>query len=327
VADLVKKLPQWLVEVIVKGGMDAALDVTYDITKKFQPAHFDEELKGMAMATGIDVKQYRRLAMFPELIKAACTIVGAHGNATSQTSTPGSLYQIRALDWDSSSPLRQWPLVTVYHPAAGQGHAFAVVGWVGLVGTIGTGYSSAGIGLSEKVWLTDDSVMSRIGTPWTYVLRDVLQYADDLSSAVSMLVNAKRTCAIHVGVGDRNTMDFRGIEYAAKIINIYDDKNQPAYPQHPQLNGVVYWDKHKQPTGDYCLGSLLQEYYGQLDIETYIHIVSMFQTGDMHIALYDFENEFMFVANAAAPGESGPHNAYDRQFVKFNMPALFAEQM
>jgi hypothetical protein len=33
----------------------------------------------------------------------------------------------------------------------------------------------------------------------------------------------------------------------------------------------------------------------------------------------------MFVANAKGSGESGPLNAYDRQFVQFDLASLFNE--
>lgn len=44
------------------------------------------------------------------------------------------------------------------------------------------------------------------------------------------------------------------------------------------------------------------------------------QTGDMHIAVYDFGVDLMFVANASPDGEQ---LAYDSTFVQFTMSKLW----
>jgi hypothetical protein len=45
--------------------------------------------------------------------------------------------------------------------------------------------------------------MTRYGNPWTYVLRDVLYDAKNISTALAILTNTHRTCAIHLGLGSR----------------------------------------------------------------------------------------------------------------------------
>lgn len=323
VASYIKYFPEEIRDWIANFGLDAALDLTAEITKPYTSPRFEEEIKGWAAGSGVSEALIRRLNMLPELTKAACTMFGAWGNATSATG--GSLFQLRALDWDVNAPIKDMPAVVVYHPVEGDGHAFANIGWPGMIGSL-TGYSSSSIGISEKVWLTDEDVTSRFGTPWTYVLRDVLQYANELDDALSMLANAHRTCAIHVGVGDSVTGQFRGIEYAYKALNIYDDNNQPTYADHPHFEGLVYWDKHKQPTHDPCLPALLQKYYGSINAENTIqNIAAEFETGNAQVAVYDFAKDLVYVANPRADGESGPLDAYARQYVRFDMKQIFAE--
>ena len=61
------------------------------------------------------------------------------------------------------------------------------------------------------------------------------------------------------------------------------------------FTGLVFVDKHTQPSSDPCLNTLLHKYYGQLNPEnTLRYITSEFQTGDMHIAIYDFQNNLMY---------------------------------
>lgn len=77
----------------------------------------------------------------------------------------------------------------VYHPNAGNGHAFAILTWAGFVGAM-TGFSSAPMGVCEKVWLGYNGTSSRIGAPWHFVLRDILQYDIDVDSAIRYISNA-----------------------------------------------------------------------------------------------------------------------------------------
>lgn len=60
---------------------------------------------------------------------------------------------MQALDWDTTGPFQAYPVVMVRHPSdPDDGHSFVTVGYAGEVGAI-SGYSSAGVALSEKVWI------------------------------------------------------------------------------------------------------------------------------------------------------------------------------
>jgi len=71
----------------------------------------------------------------------------------------------------------------------------------------------------------------------------------------------------------------------------------------------------------------LNKYYGSISPAISIeYITSIVQTGDLLVALYDFGQQQLFVANARADNETGPDNAYDRAFVQVNLTTLFNEQ-
>lgn len=317
-------LPEDLRHLIEKYGIQAALDATYMMTKQYTPSRFYEEIQGIADGSGVPYNQIRGMAMLPELIKAACSMFGAWGEATA--SLNGTLVQLRALDWNADGPFQEFAAVVVYHPKEGDGHAFATVGFTGLVGTF-TGLSVAPVGICEKVWLGYNGTSTRFGAPWTFVLRDILQYDMDIDSAISRMADARRTCSIFVGVGDGQTQQFRGIEYSHETLNVYNDRNYPVVGAHAIIPGVMYWDKHVQPSNDACLPDLLQQYHGQLDAANTIkYITSQAQTGNLHIAIYDFASLYMYVAYAS-PGDGHGHNvvnAYDRPFTRLDMAKLFA---
>ena len=67
----------------------------------------------------------------------------------------GKTYQLRALDFDTDGPFKDYPQITVYHPS--EGYPYANVGWPGTVGLL-TGFSSQQLGISEiGVSFPDDS--------------------------------------------------------------------------------------------------------------------------------------------------------------------------
>lgn len=53
--------------------------------------------------------------------------------------------------------------------------------------------------------------MTRYGNPWTYVLRDVLYEASNITHAIDILKKAHRTCAIHLGLSSAVDHTFRMI--------------------------------------------------------------------------------------------------------------------
>jgi len=314
-------LPAWLREFIEKEGYIAALDLTYYLTEAYTPTYFYDEIRGMAEGAGLDYDKALRVHMFPELIKAQCSMFGAWGPAITQASGP--LLQLRALDWETHGPFQKYPVVIVYHPSADNGHPYSVVSWSGFIGAI-TGYSSAPLALSQKVWINYNESSTRAGIPFHFLLRDILQFDNTIDDGINRIINAQRTCSIFVGLGDP-VNKFRAIEYAYEEVNVFDDFNYPLYQNHPRFAGLVYIDKHPQPSTHACLASLLQKYYGQLDALTTIqHISAELQTGDMHIAVYDFAKQYMYVANASPVVNGTVIPAYDRPFLRLDMVQQFA---
>ena len=61
------------------------------------------------------------------------------------------------------------------------------------------------------------------------------------------------------------------------------------------------------------LAKQLTTLHGKLTAEATIRdVVPIVQTGDLHIAVYDFPRNVMYVANARADYETGPDFAYQR---------------
>jgi hypothetical protein len=274
-------------------------------------------MQGIADGAGVPVKDIQNYNMFPELTKAACTIVGANNAATPN----GKIAHLRGLDFDPTAPMKNFPQVTIYHDA--EGPVLANVGWSGMIGVL-TGLSNTTIGIGEKVWINHPKgADGTAGEPWMFILRDALA-APNMDAALKRIQSANRTCAIHVGVGDSTTNTFNGLTIAAHAYDVYNWTSLN-WTGHPIIEDVFYWDKHSQPSHDPCLGEYLQENYGNLTAETLaIKVAAPYQTGNMHCVTFDYEANVAYIANARKTYVTdGDLNAYNRQFTMLNLKDLW----
>merc|ERR1719197_1423980 len=150
-----KYVPKDIADLIAVYGLDAVLDLQYLLMKNHISDEFKAEVEGIAETSGLSFDLIMRLTVFPDMVKAHCSMVGAWGNATPD----GSLVQLRALDWATNSPLQKWPLITVFH---NNGTSFSTLGWPLFLGAL-TGMSSRPLGVCEKVWLSYDGKSRRNG--------------------------------------------------------------------------------------------------------------------------------------------------------------------
>ncbi|XP_025105815.1 protein dcd1B-like [Pomacea canaliculata] len=322
-------LQEWFLEDVANFGLDVALDLELLATDKYTGDYFFEEARGLAEAAGIDYKKLLRIHMIGELTKGSCSMVGAWGGSVS---TPDSLLQLRALDWVVDGPFKEHPQVTVYHPTnVSNGHAFANFGWTSWIGSI-TGMSSQRMAISEiGVSFPDESFgkESRFGIPFTFVLRDILQFDKTLNDSIKRITEAHRTCDLILGVGDGKEKEFRGIQYSASVANFFTDTNlEPKQDWHPRITDIVYFGMDWLCPGySEVLARQLTLYHGNLTAELLMReVVPIVQTGSLQVAVYNLTSNMVLLANARASYETGPDNAYERQYVELNMTELFEEK-
>jgi len=324
----IDQLPTWLADMIADFGLDAALEATELLTRLYTPSYFYDEFNGFADATGADYQTIVNVHMIASLTQGDCSMLGSWGTALDPNS-PTKLLQLRALDWNMDGPFRNAPAVTVYHPD--QGNTFAMVGMVGMMTAL-TGLSNQKLGISEiGVAYPDDTFgsESRIGYPFLFLLRDILQWDVTIDDATNRMANAKRTCDLILGVGDGKTNEFRGYEYSYSVLNAFDDTNQmPLADWHPRINNTVYWGMDWICPGDnIILSHQILQFHGQLTPEVAIkNLASVEESGSNHIAYYDLTNLVLYVAFASPAGAPGPAKGCARQFTKFNATLLFNEQ-
>jgi len=322
-----KKFPPKVVDFLATEGLDGAFFGTYELTKKYTGNYFYEELHGLADASGADYHKILGIHMIGEVTKGSCSMFGAWGTATAST---GSLLQLRALDWDVDGPFKNFPQITVYHSTnASDGNSFANVGWTGWLGSI-TGINDKRMAISEiGVSFPDETfgTESRIGIPFTFLLRDILQWDHTLDDSINRMANAKRTCNLILGVGDGKLPAFRSVQYSGSNIRFFDDQNmQPVYDWHPRMENVVYYGMDWLCPGyTKVLSEQLTLHHGNITAENAISdIVAYTQTGNLVVAIYDLTNNVLHVSNARGEGEGGNAYAFERAYTRIDMTKLFA---
>eukprot|EP00830_Metopus_es_P003093 TRINITY_DN12957_c0_g1_i1.p1 TRINITY_DN12957_c0_g1~~TRINITY_DN12957_c0_g1_i1.p1 ORF type:complete len:454 (-),score=69.86 TRINITY_DN12957_c0_g1_i1:95-1456(-) len=322
-------IPDFIIEKILDVAayiFDKLLDVTWILTKRYSHPRYTEEIRGMAKGSALDFMDVAKFTMFPELIKAACSLVGAWKVAT----LDNHLLFLRALDWSVDSPVTKNPAIVVYKSEEKGSNPYAAFGYAGLIGAF-TAVNSKGVAIGEKVWypnIEDDTETTRAGTPWNYVLRDVVQFNSTLGAAVDFLSNTKRTCSIHIGLAAKQDDSYRAIHYAKNILHVYDDKNFPQKdnPNHPPFENVAYWDKGLQPTKNNCFATLLKEYHRRLTPQImFQQFASRHETGNCQVCVFDLTAMELYFAFSTYD-EKTPINAYDKPMFKVKLPDLFALQ-
>lgn len=280
-------------------------------------------------------QQIKTVNMLPELVRMACTAYGAWGEATANTKSPGGLVQVRALDF-GGGPFANYTVITTQR-TEDNSIAFAEVKFPGLVGTI-TGVSQSGIGISEKVWMVNRQKNLQYGrydgVPDVFALRHILEHSKTRGDAESYLRSITRTFAIFMGIGDYSSGKFDLVGYKRQRVQVFDDTDITEVTSAPVIKDVAYVDRHPQPSSDPSLPQVLTDLYGDLSLENARVVTQYHQTGDVHIAVYDYSARQMLVSigRVNAEGEYYPEGttddkvwkAYNRPYIQFSLDDLFA---
>jgi predicted choloylglycine hydrolase len=165
------------------------------------PADYKDELE--AMARGSEVDRDRLVVGntafdLKKLVACSALMVEADRSAT------GAPLLGRNLDYPSLGYAQEYSLVTVYKPR-GAAHAFASIGFPGLVGCL-SGMNDAGLSVAilevfqvrlGKKWF-DAS-----GTPYALCYRRILEECCTIDEAKTLLESMKRTATTNLAVADR----------------------------------------------------------------------------------------------------------------------------
>lgn len=339
-------LPTWLAAILkvkaaelAPSAINKALGIIYNIQEPFLPARLITEMEGIAeglcnaVGPSCDLDSWKlkvkQVNMLPELIRMTCTMFGAWGPA----SASGNLLQLRALDF-GDSPFANYTTLQVHRPTGAA--SFVSVSFPGLVGLI-TGINEKGVGLSEKVWEVYNTTTGV--QPGTYegeavvmVSRDVVELAENRQAAEDYMRQANRTWSVFLGIGDYETQQMDICGYREDDFHAYTPETMPDVTGQQYFDSLVYVDKHPQPSHADDLPQLLAQYYGNLSMDTTRIINQEHETGDVHIAVYDYAEKIMWVSIGRIDdkghfGENNEWKACYRPYLQFNLESLWTGEI
>jgi hypothetical protein len=160
----------------------------------------------------VGLKDLYRLHAIPDRTYA-CSGMAVWGRAT----TDGRLIHTRNLDWNIDSGIQQHATVFVVRP---QGkHAYVNVGWAGFIGVL-TGINDQQISIGQIGAETAD--LTYAGMPMAFLMRRVLEEADDLDEAVRIIREAPRTVGVNYLIADAKAKRAVAIETTRSHVAVFE---------------------------------------------------------------------------------------------------------
>jgi hypothetical protein len=168
--------------------------------RKYYPARFSEELRGVADGAGLDVAEVNVANFIPELFHCSGFAIG--GSATKD----GTLYHGRILDYGCDWRLQEHAVLTVAEPAGKI--PFVNVTYAGFIGSV-TGMNAAGVSIGE---MGGRGMGHWEGVPMAFLVRMALEEADGLDAAIAVFRDHPRTCEYYYVIADGETGQAVGME-------------------------------------------------------------------------------------------------------------------
>ncbi len=199
------KLVDFPREVVKAVGFGAAWPVFTATAKKMEPQFPPDDLKeleALARAGQVDRDLLVLGNSFPDISKAAGCSSLIVGKARSATGEP---LLGRNLDYPTLGYLQHYSLVTIRRPREKEKHAFASIGFPGMIGVL-SGINDAGLSLCvHEVRKTGDGSpgLDPHGIPYTLAFRRLLEECSTVAEAEKLLRAMKRTTMLNLSVCDR----------------------------------------------------------------------------------------------------------------------------
>ena len=160
--------------------------------RPFVAADYLEELRGLSDGSGVALRELYQLHAIPDRTYA-CSGFAAWGRATED----GRLIHLRNLDWNIDAGIQEFATLFVVRPQ--KRHAFVNVGWAGFIGVL-TGVNDRQLSIGQIGSETVDATFR--GEPMVFVMRRVMEQANDLDSAIAIINLAPRTVGVNYVLAD-----------------------------------------------------------------------------------------------------------------------------
>jgi isopenicillin-N N-acyltransferase like protein len=264
--------------------------------RKFIPERFFEEMRGIADGAGVDVQDVVVANFIPELFHCSGFALGK--SATKN----GNLYHGRILDYGCDWRLQEHAVLTVAEP---RGRIpFVNVTYAGFIGSV-TGMNAERISIGE---MGGAGMGHWDGLPMAFLVRMVLEEADELDRGVAIFRNNPRTCEYYYVIADGKTGKAVGMEASWMAFGVVGmGESHPKLP-HPIKDAVVLsaGDRYQE------LVKRVEKGLGNFDAESARHLMNrpVAMKSNLHSVLFETSTTRFWVANASKDGKPAVEQPY-----------------
>jgi len=273
-----------------------AIETIIQVQKPFVPSKYFEELRGLADGTGVPLKDVQVANFIPEMFH--CSGFAVMNSATKD----GTLYHGRVLDYATDWRLQEHAVILVAEPA--KGIPFVNVTYAGFIGSV-TGMNARHVSIGE---MGGGGLGHWEGVPMAFLVREVLERADDLDAAIAIFRDNPRTCQYFYVIADAKTNRAVGMEASwNKFDVIRPAMEHPLLPK-PVKDAVLLSadDRYEQLVGRVKSG------HGSFTAETAIRLMDrpVAITANLHNVLFEPQRTRCWGANASADGQPAAGQKY-----------------
>jgi isopenicillin-N N-acyltransferase like protein len=287
-------------EVIEVGPMKmTAVDIIrliVQLQRKHVPAHYWDELRGVAAGADLPVEDIEAANFIPELFH--CSGFALLKSATAN----GALFHGRVLDYGVGDHLQDHAVVIVAHPEGGV--PFVNVGYAGFIGSV-TGMNAERISIGE---MGGGGVGHWDGMPMAMLVREVLQTARTLDEAIEVFESRPRTCEYFYVIADGESQEAVGMEASWNRFEVLRPGDVNARLPRPLVDAVALSAGERYR----LLVDRIKAGHGEFTAELALRLMDrpVAMRSNLHNALFETNSLRFWVANAGPNGEPAAEQKY-----------------
>jgi len=280
--------------------------------EKYVPGEFIEELKGMADSITEKKVDYREILLYHTMRDIGQVLACSSFVALPQTTKNRELIYGRNFDFLKGGSLEN--VVTFYEPD--EGNSFVSIGWPGMIGVV-SGMNDKGLTVGILTAYSKD--VSFDGMPSCFLMRKVLQYANNIEEAEEIIIKSPRTGPNIIFLADEEgslIIECSATKYALRkpedgILFSSNHFLSPIYEKDRKRRKAL--ESGESETRYKRMEKLLKENSGQINIEYGIKILRddiVLKENTLHSVIFLPQTlEFLIAQGPGAKGE----------FVKFGL--------
>ena len=307
-------------ELLSYGGVSinprAMIEAIVKMQRRYVPEKYFEEMQGLADASGLTLADVQAGNFIPELFH--CSGFAVMNSATKD----GSLYHGRVLDYACDWRLQEHAVILVAEPD--DGIPFVNVTYAGFIGSV-TGMNAKHISIGE---MGGPGFGHWTGVPMAILMREVMQTADSLDTALSVFRDNPRTCVYYYVIADGKTNEAVGVATNwEKMVTIQPGETHELLP-HPVEDCVLLsaGDRYEK------LVQRAKQLHGDIDAEAARRLMDrpVAMNSNLHNVLFEPATTKFWVAQASTdqrPAADQPYHSLQLTELLQRQPDAAAKQL